>query len=219
MSEIIATDGKRPSVGHAGADARFPGPGDAELIERSAKSVMEACFALTEADLRTDGLAAAIDRAERVIEMADAIRANLEDAMARATHDDVALHLASVVAAFPNSRADEYFGKLLVADVGALEPSRGAIEAACRHLRRRDCKFLPAISEVCKAVEDAEWMFRTASEMLEVLPSRVAAAKKKLAVRADEYRRGLEIEARRRSLRLATTSTPAAAVAGNCKGE
>jgi hypothetical protein len=100
-----------------------------------------------------------------------------------------------LVGAFPNSKADALFARLLVSDVGALQPSRGAIDAACRRLRRT-FKFLPSIAEVCEAIDFAEkYTFRDALEYLEELPRRVIAGKQTMMDHA-------EIEARKQARQL-----------------
>jgi hypothetical protein len=166
-------------------DGEYPGPGPGELIERKARQVIDASLSL---DHPTDADVAA---AEPIVAAADAIRRDLTRAMARATHDDVACQLAALVAAFPNGRADELFGKILVSDVGALEPSIGALDAACRLLRRTS-KFLPAIAEVCSMIECKESSFALALKMLQRLPDRVVEVKKDRAHRAEVERRWSE---------------------------
>ena len=67
--------------------------------------------------------------------------------------------------------ADSYSAALTM-DVGSLQPSRGALEAACRWLRTTPM-FRPKISEVLAAVREAGIMYETALRALDdrVLPN------------------------------------------------
>jgi hypothetical protein len=193
---IIPFTGSTPVPSDDGAI--YPGPDADERVERRAKGVVEAWYALHHAETYGSDRRAAVAAAEAVIAAADSTRRELNRAMAPATHDDIAYQLAALVAAFPNSRADELYGRILVADVGALQPSVGAIGAACRELRRSS-KFLPAIAEVCAALADAERTFRLALERIDELPPRIAEAKKRLQEDA-EWRQREREERRRRML-------------------
>ena len=62
-----------------------------------------------------------------------------------------------------------------VCDVGSLQPSRGALEAACRWLRTT-AMFRPKISEVLAAVREAGLMYETALRPLDELPGQIARA-------------------------------------------
>jgi hypothetical protein len=127
--------------------------------------------------------------------------------MAPATHDDVAFQLAALVAAYPNSRADELFGRLIVSDVGASEPSVGALDAGCRHLRRT-LKFPPAISEVCQAVESAADMFKRAIRHLDEMPRLISDARKMIAEAEEKRRITNEIAERRARRALSGPTSP-----------
>jgi hypothetical protein len=203
-SEIVSINTKKLTAVRTPRGAQFPGPGDAEMVERAATEVISAYSALAEAKSCVEGAPAAIQQAERVLGTVDS--RGLQAAVERASHDDLACHLAALVAAYPNGRVGRYFGDLLVADVGALEPSRGAIEAACHHLRRGS-KFLPAISEICEAVASAEWTFEAASRKWHELPALIETVKQRQAERAEHERSQAELRAGRAALRLAATAT------------
>jgi hypothetical protein len=59
--------------------------------------------------------------------------------------------------------------------VGTLEPSRGALEAACRWLRTA-AMFRPKISEALAAVREAGIIYETALRAIEELPGQIARA-------------------------------------------
>jgi hypothetical protein len=80
-------------------------------------------------------------------------------ALARpATKLDIAKQLAILVKCYPNiGTADggEVYGRLLIEDVAATQPSLGDLESACRQLRRTS-RFCPVIAEVLGALEAAK---------------------------------------------------------------
>jgi hypothetical protein len=179
----------------------LPGPCMPEIIEGVALEIIEVQHDLSEASRPHNGggmreeLPGAIARAERLL--GRDLRTALEAALAPATHDDVADALESLVGAFPNSKADALFGRLLVADVGALRPSRGALDAACRRLRRT-FKFLPAIAEICDAIDHAEkYTYRNALDYLEKLPRKLAAGKEAFMKYSDKKQIDAAKQARR----------------------
>ena len=162
-------------------DVALPGPEANELTERDARQLAEVMEALDSAArcYSKRELPDAIDRAERFL--GNGFGNRLAFAMSRANRDDLIVHLCSLVKSFPNPDADEVFGRLLYKDVAALEPTRGALEAGCRRLRRTH-KFprLP-IADVCDAVGLAEWTFKLAARHFQELPARIAAARNELA--------------------------------------
>lgn len=73
------------------------------------------------------------------------------------------------------------YGIMLVADVGSLQPSRRAIELACRGLRtKRHSSFFPAIPEVLDAVRAAEEFFHRARDAYKELPHLIASGRAQL---------------------------------------
>jgi hypothetical protein len=60
-------------------------------------------------------------------------------------------------------------------DVGSLQPSRGALEAACRWLRTT-AMFRPKIPEVLAAVREAGIIYEKALRALDELPGQIARA-------------------------------------------
>ena len=59
--------------------------------------------------------------------------------------------------------------------VGSLQPSRGALEAACRWLRTT-AMFRPKIPEVLAAVREAGIIYEKALRALDELPGQIARA-------------------------------------------
>ena len=58
---------------------------------------------------------------------------------------------------------------------GSLQPSRGALEAACRWLRTT-AMFRPKIPEVLAAVREAGIMYKTALRAIDELPGQIEGA-------------------------------------------
>jgi hypothetical protein len=96
-----------------------------------------------------------IEEVERGIkEVLPAIARKIEAAKRPINPTELATELAMVVAAFPNSKANEDFVAILINSVAVMRPSIGAVMLARRHLIF-SAKFLPAISEVREAIEKA----------------------------------------------------------------
>ncbi len=103
-----------------------------------------------------------------------------------ATEIEIREHLAILIACLAGSKADAaVYGRMLVIDVGAASPSIGALEAACRKLRRT-CTFTPAISEVLTAIAEAEKYLSGARWRLEQLPRLISEADTRLQERRRE---------------------------------
>jgi hypothetical protein len=62
-------------------------------------------------------------------------------------------------------------------DVGHLQPSRGALEAACRRLRTT-AMYRPKISEVLSAVREAGIVYEMAIRALDELPGQIVRAER-----------------------------------------
>jgi hypothetical protein len=102
----------------------------------------------------------------------DKINARIQKLNKPATKSEIANHLALMLKSFPNEGKDnaEIFGRMLVEDVAAQQPTFGGLEAACRHLRRT-CRFIPAIAETLAALEAAEASQRQIIQTLSSLPA------------------------------------------------
>jgi hypothetical protein len=74
-----------------------------------------------------------------------------------ATKLEIAKQLAVLVMCYPNAgTADgEVYGRMLIEDVAAMQPSIGDVEGACREVRRTS-RFCPTIAEVLEALEAAK---------------------------------------------------------------
>ena len=105
-------------------------------------------------------------------------------AIRKATAIEINQHLAVLVGCMAGQKLDmRLYSAALVEDVGALQPSIGALEAACRHLRRT-CTFVPTIAECLQAIRDRQKAFdgfsakaATFAKNVETLPLRIAEAK------------------------------------------
>jgi hypothetical protein len=102
---------------------------------------------------------------------AEKVCARLAKLSKPATKIEIANHLALLLKSFPNAGKDnaEFFGRMLAEDVGAQQPTRGGIEAACRALRQ-GCRFIPTISETLEALVKAEGAQRLQVRILAELP-------------------------------------------------
>ena len=104
----------------------------------------------------TLALRAAIIRVE-ALDLKD-LRGRLDATMQAATVREVAVRIA--------------LGVILLEEVGATQPSVGALEAAIRQLIRTE-KFLPTISEVLQALAEAEHRLSRLGQDLYKIPERL----------------------------------------------
>ena len=93
---------------------------------------------------------------DEIIPASENVLAQFTELNRGATKREIANHLALLVKCFHGGKdsSAEVFGRMLCEDVAAQQPSIGALEAACRALRRTS-RFIPTISEVLEAVETA----------------------------------------------------------------
>lgn len=140
-----------------------------------------------------DVILKAITAAETVLDRVNlaALGAHLAASQIPATSDEIAEHLALTIGAFPNAKPanPEVFGRMLVEEVKASRPSIGALEAACRLVRRTQ-RFCPAIAEVIRTLELVENDLRDRVDTVQRLPSLVQTAHQAVA-RLEEQERAL----------------------------
>jgi hypothetical protein len=105
----------------------------------------------------------------------------------RATRREIKQELGLLAASFPNAaRADTtLFGRILEAEVAIMRPSRGALAAACRELRKT-CRFTPTVAEVLEALGREETTFTVRLGDIDALPKTVDWAQKCIAYQAEE---------------------------------
>lgn len=94
---------------------------------------------------------------DAILPEAQAVLNDLQQLGRPASMLEIGKQLAILVKCYPNagSADGEIYGRMLIEDVAAMQPSIGDIDAACRHLRRTS-KFTPAISEVLEAIAEAK---------------------------------------------------------------
>jgi hypothetical protein len=92
--------------------------------------------------------------------------------------------IQTLIQSIPQSDPAGGYSATLTMDVGSLEPSRGALEAAGRRLRTT-AMFRPKISEVLAAVQEAGIMYETALRAIDELPGQIARAEHALRQRRD----------------------------------
>ena len=115
-----------------------------------------------------------------------------------ATSLEISQHLTILLGSLTGSKADpKTFAKMLKVDVVAAQPSIGALEAACRKLRRTKT-FVPSIAELLEALEEAKTQMRVSRFHLERLPGTIERARE----RVERYRVLEEDERERRKRRI-----------------
>jgi hypothetical protein len=111
-----------------------------------------------------------------------------------------------LLAGFPAAeKLDPAFAKLAAADVGAAEPSIGALAAVARKLRRTWLpefgRQVPSISEILAALNAEEKRLASAVAAINWMPKRIAEAKRQieeLIAERDHRRRQASSDIRRR---------------------
>ena len=83
--------------------------------------------------------------------------------------------IAALIQSVPQGDPANAYSAALTMDVGNLQPSRGALEAACRWLRTT-AMFRPKIPEVLAAVREAGIIYEKALRALDELPGQIARA-------------------------------------------
>jgi hypothetical protein len=186
--------------------ALLPEPAAPERLEREIDAFDKVNRQLWDVVINECGeyrTAPAIAKAELLAEDGTLERLKMRTAEATrpATRDEIATHVAALIACYPGNR-DPLYGRMLCEDVGAAQPSIGALEAACRHLRRT-VKFAPAIAEMVEALTEAEKRLKNAAYWIEHLPDQLTKARELLERRRERTPEEIE-EARGRRI----TPTP-----------
>jgi hypothetical protein len=83
--------------------------------------------------------------------------------------------ITALIQSVPQGDPANAYSAALTMDVGSLQPSRGALEAACRWLRTT-AMFRPKIPEVLAAVREAGIMYKTALRAIDELPGQIEGA-------------------------------------------
>ncbi len=114
----------------------------------------------------------------------------LRGAVMPASAQEIRHWLEFLVAAWPNASQNDLagYGAQLSQDVSAARPSRYALDASARTLRR-EAKFLPSISEVLGAIQAAEQRLFCAVHAHEHLPEWLDRAQDALAAAHRRQRR------------------------------
>jgi hypothetical protein len=182
--------------------ANAPGPAAPELLERDIEVFLPLrTRLLREVYVNTNCRAYSIPDAGRSIRDAqrwldeneiEDLRSRIAKATRAATREEIVQHVGMLVACYPSNR-DPLYGRMLCEDIGAAEPSIGALEAACRHLRRT-LKFAPAISEVLEELKKAAERL-SAANVLDRFTEELREAKAELKRIIEKHR-----ESRRQSL-------------------
>jgi hypothetical protein len=127
-----------------------------EGIYARARQVMAKRYRLPDG-VRYHTAATSLAGLDAVLPEAQSVLDDLRALARPASKLEIAKHLAVLVKSFPNagSADGEIYGRMLIEDVGAMQPAIGDVEAGCRNLRRTS-KFLPAIAEVLDALGEAK---------------------------------------------------------------
>jgi hypothetical protein len=171
MTKLTPIEG-RPLVN---LDA-LPQPSTEERLENLARELMTAASMLRGAELRGElSQAETIERAKRALQAGAAVRTPLRAACEPATVAEVCDRIALLIDSTSQRDPEDGYSGALTTDVGSLQPSRGALEAACRRLRTTAI-FRPKIPEVLDAVREAGAVYAAALRALDELPGQIARA-------------------------------------------
>lgn len=203
MNALIKHTGTIITKGGTGLPANLPQRSHGEEIEAVAVRLNEAGRALVQTDYGH-----AVDRALAEVDelFAGYGIERLRDLVAERRRPATKVEIAKLVTLLVASKANtarvdgELYIRMLIEDIGAQAPSVGALDDACRHLRRT-LKWLPECSEVLDALRAAESRLRSATWLLDRLPDLIAkasAAKVREAEIAVELRRRQKAEIRDR---------------------
>jgi hypothetical protein len=88
---------------------------------------------------------------------------------------EICQHISTLIQAIPQAAPSDDYCAALTTDVGSLQPSRGALEAACRNLRR-SALYRSKIPEVLAAVREAGMMYDAALRAIDELPTQITRA-------------------------------------------
>jgi hypothetical protein len=119
----------------------------------------------------------------------EVLQTALIEAQQPASRAQIGSELGNLVTCYPyaGKRSLEGYGRHLVEDIIEMQPTRFALERACRELRRTS-KFLPAISEVIEAVEDAEERLELHAKALRRLAEAIPRSEQAERVRIERER-------------------------------
>jgi hypothetical protein len=180
MTELTPIGGRQL----AGLDG-LPQPSVEERLEDLARELMTVTAMLDSAELH-GGLCKAetVERAKRALQAGAAARATIRTACKPATVVEVCECVAALIQSIPQADPADGYSAALTMDVGSLQPSRGALEAACRRLRTT-AMFRPKIPEVLAATREAGIMYEMALRAIDELPGQIARAEHALRQRWD----------------------------------
>lgn len=147
-----------------------------EKLEHLARELMTTASLLRGAELRGElSQAKTIERAKQALQAGAAVRTPLRAASERATIAEVCDRIALLIDSTSQRDPGDGYSGALMTDVGSLQPSRGALEAACRRLRTT-AMFRPKIPEVLDAVREAGTVYTAALRAIDELPDQIARA-------------------------------------------
>ena len=149
---------------------------DEERLEDLARELMTAAAVLRSAELRGDTCQdETVKYAKRVLQAGAAARATPEVVCKPATVAEICERIAGLIQSIPQGAPPDGYSADLTNDVGSLQPSWGALEAACRRLRTT-ALYRPKICEVLDAVREAGAMYEAAMRAIDGLPALIARA-------------------------------------------
>lgn len=198
MSNVVRLATSRPQPSQGVRGPAYPRQTHAEMIEAEVNALYEISSEFYNASQDERKLIAVLARAEPLLgTYPGELKSEIKKALAPATVDEIRKHIVLLLDSNPRAqRLTESFGDLVESDVGSLEPSKGAIEAACRYLRttpRPEFKPVPDIPEIVEAVKSKQRRLEMAESVIDGMPAKIEEARKQLA----EWGR---INARRREL-------------------
>jgi hypothetical protein len=153
---------------------QLPGARAGEQLLREASTLLELLQPANpsrDAENRRRSYEEVVKVIDEILPAAGELGPTLETLKKPATKLEIAKHLAILVQSFPNVGKNnaEVFGRMLVEDTAAQQPTVGGLESACRHIRRTN-RFIPAIAEFLTALAEAEASQRQIIKAIFTLP-------------------------------------------------
>lgn len=135
--------------------AALPVPSELQQIELGANAVRKLYERFYVTDQGAPALRRLVTDIDRALESVETLRQQL-DALGRpATKRELADRLSVLRLAFPNAKADDAFGRILIEHVAGRTPTFGQLDWAVRHLIDTSV-FLPSVAQVQQALTAAQ---------------------------------------------------------------
>jgi len=102
----------------------------------------------------------------------------LAAALCPASPEEAAKHIAFMIGCFPSTQGPHY-GAVMLEEVMEDNPSHGAVDLACRAIRRKPAQFAPSIGQVLEEIASQTRTMRWIKQELNRLPGLIAEVEAK----------------------------------------